>query len=136
MEVGEEDSRKPGNLTLNWSSALELTTGAALTIVGLAAVPLLLPLAALNISAVAWKATAKDISPEHALALVTMWQHRDGQDSIAEDDAYELLKQQLAQWDLRAVLSREFGDILDDLAELHCVTLAETECDSEGTGST
>ncbi len=80
-------SRKPGNLWLNWRKLVSEFGDLSLGVVGVAAEPKLVPLAALSILNKIWAHSAIQLSREHATVLYAMWQGRDKDNRLQEADA-------------------------------------------------
>lgn len=115
------DTRKPGNLRLNWKKLFGELGDIVLNATGAIAVPLLIPFAALSLWNKLWSHSSIPLSREHATALYAMWQGRDTNNRIGETNAHEKtgLLFQLYQWP--SIELHAFTLILRDLESLQCI---------------
>lgn len=119
--AGGGNSRKLGNLWLNWRKFVGEFGDMSLTVAGTVAEPRLIPLAALSIWNKIWAHSSIELSREHATVLYAMWQGRDKDNMLLETDAIEKSEVlfQLNGWptlDQQAYIS-----IIDDLEKLRCI---------------
>lgn len=121
------DTRKPGNLRLNWKKLFGELGDIALNTVSAIAIPSLIPFAALSLWNTLWIHSNIPLSREHATTLYAMWQGRDTHNRISETDAQEKtgLLFQLYQWPPMEL--NVFSSILRDLVRLECIERKERD---------
>jgi hypothetical protein len=121
-EEGAE-SRKPGNILLNWRSLFDSTQNLAFAGAGAATDRWLIPFAAL----LAWKEVRKlthiRIEARHAVALEVMWANRNSDNRVQKARALELLNKKLAEYKKDQAQDPEFEQILDALKALRCIEI-------------
>lgn len=120
-------SIKPGNVTLNWRKLIGSLPGIALTGAGAATSPWLIILGALVIWKDLYSTSQVDLGPQHATAMLTMWNNHDGKKRISEEKARELTNEALAQFDMNRTSPATFANIIDDLTLAGCVELSDGE---------
>jgi hypothetical protein len=68
-----------------------------------------------------------ELGPQHATAMLTMWNNHDGRKRISEEKARELTNEALAQFDMNRTSPATFANIIDDLTLAGCVELSDGE---------
>lgn len=120
-------SIKPGNVTLNWRKLIGALPGIVLTGVGVEKTSWLMVLGALVIWKDLYSTAQVDLNPQHATAMLTMWNNHDGGKRISEEKARELTNEALAKFDMNRTSPEVFAKIIDDLTKAGCVEVSEGE---------
>lgn len=120
------ESRKPGNLRLNWRKLLADSPDIGLNIAGVVATPYLVPLAALSLWNKLWGHSAIQLSKEHATVLYAMWQGRDTKNRIANSQAFEKAGVLFSVYQWPSLDKHAFEHILVELERIECI-----ECEDE-----
>ena len=121
------NTRKPGNIILNWRRLVQDSADLVLTGAGVAATPWLIPLAALSIFNKLWSHSGIEVSREQAACLFAMWHHRDENNRIEIDRAHA---ESDALFDVFTWPSLEragFEAVLQDLVQMRCVELPDAK---------
>jgi hypothetical protein len=106
-------TRKPGNIFLNWRKLLSEFGDVVLTVAGATSVPKLIPFAALSIWNKLWSNSAISLAPEQATALLAMWHRRDGNNRIERTTAYQEINMRFAAHDLQPLSMARLRDPLE-----------------------
>ena len=114
-------SRKPGNLRLNWKRFLVDFPDIGLNIAGVVATPYLAPLAVLSLWNKIWAHSAIQLSKEHATVLYAMWQGRDTQNCIESTQAFEKSVVLFGVYQWPPLDNHAFENILAELERIECV---------------
>jgi hypothetical protein len=115
------ESRKPGNLRLNWRKFLVDFPDIGLNIAGVVATPYLVPLAALSLWNKIWGHSAIQLSKEHATVLYAMWQGRDTQNHIENSQAFEKSGVLFGVYQWPPLDNHAFESILAELERIECI---------------
>jgi hypothetical protein len=115
---------KPGNIFLNWRKLLNklpemVLTGSGTTSVWLA------PFAALQIWNILWSNARIEVTPNHAIAMLVMWNNRDGRNKITEENAFAGFSKFLQKEGLPSLDKREYAKIIDDLVRIETIEITE-----------
>jgi hypothetical protein len=118
------ESRKPGNLWLNWRKLFGELGDVVLNTVGAMATPWLIPFAALSLWNKLWAHATITLSREQAAALFAMW-HRCNDDhrilrSLAYDETVALFT--VFQWP--ALDLATFNGLLGELESIDCIEVS------------
>ncbi|MDP2602492.1 MAG: hypothetical protein Q8S00_07850 [Deltaproteobacteria bacterium] len=122
---GGGDTRKPGNVTLNWRKLLELVPDVTLAVAGVAGSPWLIPLAALYVWMRLWNAASVSLEEEDAFVVYSLWLHRNGENKISEDNAFLKTETLAHKHGFPAITKEKFTKIIDKLLSLECVEMEE-----------
>ena len=114
-------TRKPGNIRLNWRKLLCETPDFVLTGAGSIDHPWLIPLAALSILTKLWAHARVELTKEQATCLVAMWHRCDNTHRIAFNKAYESSIELFSVYKWPAITLEQFSAILLDLEQLRCL---------------
>lgn len=117
------NSRKPGNIVLNWRRLVQDSADLVLTGAGVVATPWLIPLAALSIFNKLWAHSSIDVSREQAACLFAMWHHRDENNRIEIDRAHSESAALFEVFTWPSLGRAEFDAVLHDLVQMRCVEL-------------
>jgi hypothetical protein len=115
------ESRKPGNLRLNWRKLLADSPDIGLNIAGVVATPYLVPLAALSLWNKLWGHSTIPLSKEHATVLCAMWQGRDTENRIENSQAFEKAGVLFSLYQWSSLNKQAFDQILVDLEGIECI---------------
>jgi hypothetical protein len=118
---GGGQTRKPGNLSLNWKRLSGEFADVVINVAGAVAVPWLIPFAALSLwNKILIHATI-ELTKEQAASICAMWHRCDEKNKITLPKAFAEINQlfQVFKW---PPLSHEaFTNILRDLEHLQCI---------------
>jgi hypothetical protein len=114
-------SRKPGNLRLNWKSLCKEFSDIILTAGGVVATPWLIPFAALSIWNKFWSHSAIPLTKEQASALVAMWVRCDDDHQISTEAALNAANELFMVYHWSTMNGVEFASLLDDLEQVKCI---------------
>jgi len=120
---GGARSRKPGNITLNWSSLLELAPDVTLAGASATETHWLVPFAALYIWMKLYNAASIEITEKDALVLYSLWQHKNSDRKISEDDAFLRTHTIQEENGLTPITRKQFDDAINNLLSLECIEL-------------
>jgi hypothetical protein len=120
-------TRKPGNIVLNWRRFIQDSADLVLTGAGATTTPWLIPLAALSIFNKLWSHSSIDLTREQATCLYAMWHHCDKDHKIQVEHAHIECSSLFVVFDWHALERRKFDTILHDLAGLRCIEMPEPE---------
>jgi hypothetical protein len=115
-------NRKPGNIILNWKHFYQKSPEIVLSLGGISS-PWLLPFAALYLWNTVWSGLKIDLSSDHAIALLTMWEHKNPKNRIPEDEAFIRTNKYLTEHNLRPLSADEFTKIVNQLEQMKCIEL-------------
>jgi len=118
-------TRKPGNIILNWRNLLRESPDLVLTGAGVATTPWLIPLAALSIFNKLWTNSKIDLTREHASCLFAMWQHCNDDHKLATNLALAECQELFKVFGWPPLNAAQFSAILHDLVELQCIELPD-----------
>ncbi len=120
------ESRKPGNLRLNWRKLLADSPDICLNIAGVVTTPYLVPFAALSLWNKLRGHSAIQLSKEHATVLYAMWQGRDTNNRIANSQAFEKAGVLFCIYQWPPLNKHAFEHILVELERIECI-----ECEDD-----
>ena len=122
---GGGDTRKPGNVTMNWRKLLELVPDVTLAGAGAAGSPWLIPFAALYVWMKLWNAAKVSLEEEDAFVVYSLWLHRNGENKISEDDAFLKTEALTHKHGFPAFSQEKFTKIINKLLSLECIEMEE-----------
>lgn len=121
------NSRKPGNVVLNWRKLVDIVPDIWLAGLGAATLPVAPALAAvlagLYVWNKVWRGTVEDFSDVEALTILALWRHRNGENKINENDGFMRTNELRAQYSLPPLSLGEYAATVNRLAEIDCVEL-------------
>jgi len=114
-------SSKPGNIWLNWRRLLMDSAESILMIAGVVSIPWLIPLAGLIIWNKVWSLLNIEIDEKHAVVIWVMWNNRDEENCIKEEQILSLVNDELRRYKRPEMSEEEFERILKDLERMECI---------------
>lgn len=120
-------TRKPGNLRLNWRRLLGEFGDLSLTVASAVAVPPLIPFAALSLWNKLWTHSTIALSREHATALVAMWHRRDENHRIHRTKAHDEVNALFTVFTWPLLDAAAFAALLNELVALDCIELKDSD---------
>ena len=106
---------------LNWRKLLKDGPGSISTIVGVVAVPWLIPLAGLVVWNNVWSLLSIKIDERHAAVIGTMWKNSDEENCIRNDKVLDLVNKDLSEYNRPIMNEKELKEILKNLEEMKCI---------------
>jgi hypothetical protein len=122
---GGGESRKLGNITLNWRRLFELVPDVTLAGGAAAETAWLIPFAALYIWMKLWKASKVKLKEEDAFVVYSLWLHRDINKKISEEDAFLKTKALAKKHNLAGFTKEKFTKIINKLLSFDCIEINE-----------
>lgn len=124
------ESRKPGNLFLNWRKLFDLGPDTVLAGIGAATAsaavqPWAIPLAALYIWNKVWRGAEEPLTEVDACILLALWQNRNSENKITEADGEVHTNALRSKQGLSALSVSEYAKALSRLAKLECIELSD-----------
>ncbi|OWT63798.1 hypothetical protein [Candidimonas nitroreducens] len=125
--VPSAESRKPGNVVLNWRKLVDIVPDIYFAGLGAATAPLAPALsmifAGLYIWNKLWKGSAEDFSKDEAIAILALWKNRDAGNKIGEDDGLMRTNELRVRYDLPPISRGQFAAIVDRFVGINCIEL-------------
>lgn len=122
-------SRKPGNVVLNWRKLIDIVPDVSLAGLGAATLPIApawsTVLAGLYVWNKIWKGSAEDFSQSEAIAILALWKNRNGKNKIAEDEGLKKTNDLRATYSLPPITQGQFRSIVDRLVSIDCIELED-----------
>lgn len=120
-------SRKPGNVVLNWRKLIDIVPDVSLAGLGAATLPLppvwSVVLAGLYVWNKIWKGSVEEFSDIEATAILALWKNRNGKDKIAEDDGFKRINELRATYSLPPLTRGQFTSVIDRFVQIDCIEL-------------
>lgn len=120
---GGGNSRKPGNITLNWRKFFDLVPDVTLAGAGAVGTNWLIPFAALYIWVKLWNAATIKIDEKDAFILYFLWTHRNDEDRISEDEGFSKTNLLAEKHRMPSVKREAFDQAVNTLSSLDCIEL-------------
>ena len=118
---GGGESRKPGNLSLNWQRLKREFPEVVMGTAGAIAEHWLIPFAALSIWNKLWTHSTIELRKEHSTCLCAMWFHCDDDHKIDRDIAHQQSMELFRVYGWPPLTRRHFDSYIQDLIALDCV---------------
>jgi hypothetical protein len=115
------ESRKPGNLSLNWKRLRNEFPDIVMNTAGALAVPWLIPFAALSMWNKLWTHSTIELRKEHATCLCAMWFSCDDKHKIDRDAALQESNELFRVYGWPPLTGRQFDSYMQDLIALDCI---------------
>ncbi|CAN7782467.1 hypothetical protein LJR296_008113 [Cupriavidus necator] len=120
-------SRKPGNVVLNWRKLVDIVPDISLAGLGAATLPVApvvaAALAGLYVWNKIWRGSVEDFSDVEAITILALWQHRNGENKINENDGLVKTNQLRAQYSMAPLTPGQYAAVVNRLVEIHCIEL-------------
>jgi hypothetical protein len=114
-------STKPGNITLNWKKLITKLPTIIPTTAKLIENPWMISLAALYIWSNIFEYSKIDLDFFHSVVVLKMWENRDHNNKILEDEAFEKTNNYLKQNESSELDRIKFAKIINDLEKMKCI---------------
>jgi hypothetical protein len=118
-------SRKPGNVLLNWQKLIDIVPDISLAGLGATALPVSPPWAAILAGLYIWNKIRRGITEEftdvEALVILALWKHRDGRNKIPEEDGFTRTNELRASYSLPPLTLKQFTFAIDRLIAIRCL---------------
>jgi hypothetical protein len=128
LYVGERprgESRKPGNIILNWHKLIEFVPDATLAAAAAKDMTWLIPFAALYIWLKLWRAAKEDLTDVEATVIFAFWKYKDATNKIPLDAGFEKTKTARAELKLPAISRETYEKAVNRLLDLDCIDLKD-----------
>ncbi|SPA25385.1 conserved hypothetical protein [Cupriavidus taiwanensis] len=121
------ESRKPGNIFLSWRKLVDIVPDISLAAIGAVTSPVAPALAAvlagLYIWNKVWHGSVESFSDIEALTILALWQNRNGENKINENDGLVKTNQLRAQYSLSPLSVGQYAAAVNRLVEIDCIEL-------------
>ena len=123
------DSRKPGNIILNWRKLIDIVPDVSLAGLGAATLPIAptwsAVLAGLYVWNKVWRGSVEDFNDSEAIAVLALWKSRNAENEILEDTGFEKTNEVRANYSLPALTRGQFAAIVDRLIRIKCIEIKD-----------
>jgi hypothetical protein len=120
------ESRKAGNIYLNWKKLVDIVPDAALAAAGGAAgPPWLLVLAGLYIWNKLWRGAQEKLTDIEATIILALWRNRNAENKISEDEGYEKTNVLRREFELPELSKASYQEAINRLLKIDCIELDE-----------
>jgi|YelNatPaOPRAMG01_1025707.scaffolds.fasta_scaffold92010_3 hypothetical protein len=119
--MGGGSSIKPGNIIFNWRKLLIEGAESILTIMGAASIPWMIPLAGLVVWNRVYSLLKIEINERHAAVLWVMWQNKDENRYVDQENILEWVNQSLESYNRILMDEEELKIILKELEEMEII---------------
>jgi hypothetical protein len=120
-------SRKPGNVLLNWRKLIDIVPDISLAGLGAATLPVApawsAVLAGLYIWNKVWRGSTEDFSDAEAMVILALWKHRDSSNKISESEGFTRTNELRASYSLSPQTQAQFSAAIDRLVAIDCIAL-------------
>jgi hypothetical protein len=118
------ESRKAGNIYLNWKKLIEIVPDGALAAAGAATGPSwLIPLAGLYIWNKLWCGVHEKLTDVEATVILALWKNRNIKNKISEDEGYEKTNALRLGLNLPELSRASYEEAISRLLKMKCVKL-------------
>lgn len=119
-------TRKPGNIYLNWQKLMDVVPDVTLASAGAATAPAwLLPFIGLYVWNKLWSGAKEEFSEAEAVIMYSLWNNKDNQNKISDDQGYEVTNKFLSEMDTPALSRSEYDHSISRLLRMECIELNE-----------
>lgn len=123
------ESRKPGNVVLNWCKLVDIVPDISLAGLGAATLPVAPALAAvlagLYIWNKVWRGSLEEFSDVEAVTILALWQNRNGENKISENDGLAKTNQLRAEYSMPPLTAGPYAAAVNRLVEIDCIELED-----------
>ena len=120
-------SRKPGNVVLNWRKLVDIIPDISLAGLGASTLPVspavAAVLAGLYVWNKLWRGSVEDFSDVEAVTILALWQNRNSEDKISEQDGFAKTNELRAKYSLPSLTPEQYAAALNRLIEIDCAKL-------------
>jgi hypothetical protein len=122
----DAESRKPGNLFLNWRKLIDIVPDTTIAAAGATAAPAwLLPFIALYVWNKLWCGAKETLTKDEATIIMALWKHRSGKSTIGEDEGFTRTNEVRLRQGLRTLRRNIYDQAIDRLLRMHCIEMNE-----------
>lgn len=121
------ESRKPGNVVLNWQKLIDIVPDISLAGLGAATLPvspvIASLLAGLYVWNKLWRGSVEEFSDVEAVTILALWQNRNSENKINEQDGFAKTNELRATYSLPPLSQAQYAAAINRLVEIDCVEL-------------
>ena len=122
-------SRKPGNVLLNWRKLIDIVPDVTLAGLGAATLPVApawsAVLAGLYIWNKVWRGSTEEFSDAEAIVILALWKCRNTSNKISEAEGFTRTNELRASYSLSPQSQAQFSAAIDRLIAIECITLED-----------
>ena len=119
------NSRKPGNILLNWPKLIDIVPDISLAGLGAATLPIAPAIAAvlagLYVWNKVWRGSIEEFSDVEAITILALWQNRDARNEIVESEGMKKTNELRETYALPSLSSTQFARAIDRLVAIDCI---------------
>lgn len=123
------ESRKPGNIVLNWRKLIDIVPDVSLAGLGAATLPIApawsAVLAGLYVWNKIWRGSVEEFNDAEAITVLALWRNRNAENRIIEDEGFKKTNELRASYSLPALTQGQFISIIDRLVRIQCIELKD-----------
>lgn len=117
-------SRKPGNIVLNISNVIDITSDIILTASGISfSSKVLLVTASIKIWNTLWSKSKIEIGEDHAIVLHSLWKNCDHNHKIKEETGFLKTNELRQEHGIKTLTKQGYTHIIDDLYKIKSIML-------------
>ena len=122
-------SRKLGNVLLNWRKLVDIVPDVSLAGLGAATLPVSpawsAALAGLYVWNKLWRGTLEEFTDLEATVILALWKSRNRENKVAESDGFDKTNALRATYSLPPLTRGQFKAVIDRLTRIQCVELED-----------
>ncbi len=122
-------SRKPGNVLLNWQRLVDIVPDVSLAGLGAATLPIApawsAVLAGLYVWNKIWRGSVEEFTDSEAVAVLALWKNRTEENKISEVDGFSKTNEIRASYSLPPLTNGQFATVIDRLVQIRCIELKD-----------
>ncbi len=122
---GGGDTRKPGNLSLNWKRLSGEFGDVVMNGAAAVAVHWLIPFAALSLWNKLWTHSSIELTKEQAASICAMWHRCDENNKITISKAFDEVNELFKVFSWPPISREAFKLVLNDLQNLRCIKITD-----------
>ena len=123
------ESRKVGNVLLNWRRLIDIVPDISLAGLGAATLPvspaIAAVLAGLYVWNKLWRGSVEELSNTEAVTMLALWQNCDSHKNISEQDGLSRTNELLASYSMPPLSQRQYAAAIDKLLKIECIAINE-----------
>ncbi|GDY36274.1 hypothetical protein [Acidovorax sp. NB1] len=128
-DAPKANSRKPGNIVLNWRKLLDIVPDVSLAGLGAATLPVApqvaVVLAGLYIWNKVWRGAVEEFSDVEAVTILALWEHRNGKNRIPEQEGFVKTNEVRGRYTLPPLTQSQYASAVNRLTALQCIELED-----------